>query len=94
VLVEWLRDEYAEQEVKGSSAGGREARVFRERSHEKLKKPCGCLVSPLLVIEFFFYFSLNFMAYFLETTSLPVQHQCRFIRTGSDVNPPSLPVWL
>ena len=51
-------------------------------------------VGPLLVINIFSYFFVVFFwAYFQETKALLVQHQCQFIRTGSDVNLPSVPVY-
>jgi hypothetical protein len=49
-------------------------------------------VGPLLVLEIFSILFIAFWAYFLKITSLPVQLLCRFIRTGSDVNPTSLSV--
>jgi hypothetical protein len=76
--VEWLgtKDTDAKQEVKGSSAGG------REKSRDLL--PCGYPVEPLPVLKYFFPI---FLVHFWLSTSLPVSHRCRFIRAGGDASP-------
>ena len=75
LYVEWLGAEDAKQDDRGSSAGGREARVFRVKNRLTCDLQCVTMwlssgASP--GIKFFFsIFSMNFLA-FLETTSLPV----------------------
>ena len=72
--VEWLGAEDTKQDDRGSSAGGREARVFRAKNRLTcdLRRATMWLSSGTsLGIKKILIFSMNFLA-FLETTSLSV----------------------
>ena len=62
--VDWLGDEHAKQEVEGSSAGGREVRIFRAKNCMTYDYPTGFL----LLLKKILFFSC-FLC-FLKTTSL------------------------
>ena len=72
--VEWLGAEDVKQDDRGSSAGGREARVLRAKNRLTCDLRLAtvwlsCGASP--GIKFFSYFFNEFFG-FVETTSLPV----------------------
>jgi len=94
--VAWLGAKDAKQDDRGSSAGGREARVFRAKNRLTcdLRRAAVWLssgASPGIKkrIPYFFNEFFGFSRNHITAGS----HHCRFIRTGSDVNPTSLPVY-
>ena len=92
--VEWLGAEDTKRDDRGSSAGGREARVFRVKNRltYDLRRATVWLsngTSPgIKKIPYFFNEFFGFPKNHITVGS----HYCRFIRTDSDVNPTSLPV--
>ena len=92
--VEWLGAEDMKKDDRGSSAGGREARIFRVKNRLTcdLRRTTVWLsngTSPgIKKISLFFNEFFGFPRNHITAGS----HHCRFIRTDSDVNPTSLPV--
>jgi len=91
--VEWLGAEDVKHDDRGSSFGGREARVFR------VKNRLTCNLRRAIVwlsngaspgIKKNSYFFNDFFGFSRNHITVG-SHHCRFIRTISDVNPTSLP---
>jgi len=92
--VEWLGAEDVKQDDRGLSAGGREARVFRAKNRLTcdLRRKTMWLfgASPgIKKIPYFFNEFFGFPRNYITAGS----HHCRFIKTNSDVNSTSLPVY-
>ena len=93
--VEWLGAEDMKKDDRGSSAGGREARIFRVKNRLTcdLRRATVWLSSGASPgIKKNSYFFNEFFA-FPKNHITAGSHHCWFIRTGSDVNHTSLSVY-